>query len=251
MARRLFDARERLNGLERKPREEAPVVEAIYETASVGGGTPPELTLEAGTSTTLRGELGKVLNYYNKKSGGAILAAAADLLGSTSVNASAKGFPEGYYNAVQNPGARLLSIGGICEDAMCGIFSGLSTYGQHIGAGSSYGAFIAALGHIPSRLHAIGNQARQAIVKEPYKPYILICAHAGVKTGEDGPTHADPQALQLLQENFPKGTMITLTPWDPQEMWPVVTAALSKRPCVIAPFVTRPNEKVLDRKALG
>jgi len=32
---------------------------------------------------------------------------------------------------------------------------------------------------------------------------VLVCAHAGLKTGEDGPTHADPQPLQLLQENFP------------------------------------------------
>jgi transketolase len=34
-------------------------------------------------------------------------------------------------------------------------------------------------------------------------------------------------------------------------MWIVVSAALARRPAVIAPFVTRPNEKVLDRKALG
>ncbi|HEY4640984.1 MAG TPA: hypothetical protein VII75_06540 [Thermoanaerobaculia bacterium] len=27
-----------------------------------------------------------------------------------------------------------------------------------------------------------------------------------LKTGEDGPTHADPQPLQLLQENFPLGS---------------------------------------------
>jgi transketolase len=80
---------------------------------------------------------------------------------------------------------------------------------------------------------------------------VLICAHAGVKTGEDGPTHADPQPLQLLQENFPGESLITLTPWDPQELWPLVTAALIKRPCVIAPFVTRPNETVVDREALG
>jgi transketolase len=45
--------------------------------------------------------------------------------------------------------------------------------------------------------------------------------------------------------------MITLTPWDPQEMWTVVSAALARRPAVIAPFVTRPNEKILDRPALG
>jgi transketolase len=134
---------------------------------------------------------------------------------------------------------------------MSGIFSGMASYGHHMGAGSSYGAFIAALGHIASRLHAIGGQSRQAIVKEPYRTFVLVCAHAGLKTGEDGPTHADPQALQLLQENFPRGTMITLTPWDPAEMWTLVSEALKLRPAVIAPFVTRPNETVLDRAALG
>jgi transketolase len=72
-----------------------------------------------------------------------------------------------------------------------------------------------------------------------------------LKTGEDGPTHADPQPLQLLQENFPRGTMVTLTPWDPAEIWTLVAAALRQRPAVIAPFVTRPNETVLDRIALG
>jgi transketolase len=129
--------------------------------------------------------------------------------------------------------------------------SGLASYGRHIGVGSSYGAFIAALGHISARLHAIGNQARQAIDRSPYRPFMLVLAHAGLKTGEDGPTHADPQALQLVQENFPPGTLITLTPWDPCELWHLVTEALSKRPAVVAPVVTRPSETVLDRTALG
>ncbi len=251
LGERLRGSRKRLDGMGRKPREKAPEVDGVYASAAkCRDAIPEELVLKTGSETTLRGELGKALNYYNKASGGALFVAAADLLGSTSINVGAKGFPEGYFNSRTNPGSRVLSIGGICEDAMSGILAGLSTYGRHIGAGSSYSAFIAALGHIASRLHAIGNQARQAIKAEPYKPYFLICAHAGVKTGEDGPTHADPQALQLLQENFPKGTMITLTPWDPQELFPLVTAALNTRPCVIAPFVTRPNEPVLDRGAL-
>ena len=101
------------------------------------------------------------------------------------------------------------------------------------------------------RLSRCFAQARQAIAPGPYRPMIVICAHAGVKTGEDGPTHADPQALQLYQENFPRGTSITLTPWDPQELWPLMAAALEHRPAVIAPFVTRPSETVLDRDALG
>ena len=134
---------------------------------------------------------------------------------------------------------------------MMSMLSGISAFGSHIGAGSSYGAFSAPLGHIAARLHAIGNQARVTSEGGAYRPFFLICAHAGLKTGEDGPTHADPQALQLLQDNFPVGTMITLTPWDPQEIWFLVSAALAKRPAIIAPFVTRPAEIVLDRAALG
>ncbi len=132
---------------------------------------------------------------------------------------------------------------------MAGILSGLATFGRHVGVGSSYGAFLAPLGHIAARLHAIGAQAKAP--HGPWSPFLLVCAHAGLKTGEDGPTHADPQPLQLLQENFPLGTMVTLTPWDPAEIWALLAAAFRHRPAVIAPFVTRPNETVLDRAALG
>jgi len=252
MATRLGAARERLDGRKRTGRDGAPDVDAVYRTAAeIGVETPAELVLKPGAKTTLRGELGRALSYYNKASNGALLIASADLAGSTSVSVGAEGFDKGYYNRATNPGARLLSIGGICEDAIAGVLAGMSTYGHHIGVGSSYGAFMAPLGHIAARLHAIGNQARQAIEEEPYKPFVLVCAHAGLKTGEDGPTHADPQALQLLQSNFPAGTALTLTPWDPAELWPLMATAFAMRPAVIAPFVTRPNEVVLDRAALG
>ncbi len=252
MCSRLVAAAARLEGRKRLPRAEAPRVEAVYELAARGGARiPSELRLVAGSSTTLRGELGKALQLLNKESRGALFVAAADLLGSTSVNTAGAGFAAGFWKAEDNPVSRLLSIGGICEDAIAGVLSGLSSYGRHIGVGSSYGAFLAPLGHIASRLHGIGAQARRAIADDPYRPMILVCAHAGLKTGEDGPTHADPQALQLLQGNFPQGVAITLTPWEPQEIWPVLAAALVRRPALIAPFVTRPNESVLDREALG
>jgi transketolase len=252
LAARLEAARERLDGRSRSPRAGAPNVEAAYELAERSvRQTPPELQLETGKATTLRQELARALHLLNKESGGAFLMASADLLGSTSVNAIAAGFPGGFWNALSNPEARLLSIGGICEDAISGILAGLSTFGHNIGVASSYGAFMAPLGHIAARLHAIGAQARHSVSGEPYKPMILVCAHTGLKTGEDGPTHADPQALQLLQENFPRGTAITLTPWEPQEIWPLVAASLAARPAVIAPFVTRPSEPILDRPALG
>jgi transketolase len=252
LAARLEAARERLEKRGRRPRAGAPRVEAIYEMAArEGAKTPAELQLAPGSVTTLRAALGTVLHRYNQASGGALLVTAADLLGSTSVNQIVEGFPPGYYNTVARPEARLLSVGGICEDAMAGVISGLGSFGHHVGVASSYAAFLAPLANVAARLHAIGNQARHAASGGPYRPMILVCAHAGLKTGEDGPTHADPQALQLLQENFPPGTAITLTPWDPQEMWPLVAAALARRPAVIAPFVTRPNERVPDRAKLG
>ena len=213
--------------------------------------TPDELRLEPGAQATLRDALGRALRLLNATSDGALLTASADLLGSTSVGMIAADFAPGYWNAQTNPEARLLAVGGICEDAISGVLSGISSYGHAIGVGSSYGAFMAPLGHVAARLHAIGGQARKAARGEPCRPLILICGHVGLATGEDGPTHADPQALQLLQENFPRGAAITLTPWEPQEIWPLLAAALGRRPALIAPFVTRPAETVLDRDALG
>ena len=249
---KLDAARKRLDGRHRTPRDNGPRIDAVYEIASRFAGTTPKgLLLAPGTATTLRAEFGRVLNHYNQAGNGALFSAAADLLGSTSLITVGQGFTPGYYNAATNPGSRLLATGGICEDAMTAILSGLASFGHHSGAGSSYAAFLAPLGHIAARLHAIANQARQTLEKGPYRPIFLVCAHAGLKTGEDGPTHADPQPLQILQENFPRGTIVTLTPWDPQELWPLTAAALNRRPAIIAPFLTRPTEKVPDRKALG
>jgi len=245
-------SKKRLANMGKKTRSGSPDAEVVYDKSKFKiDNVPVELRLKVGDATTLRAALGDVLGFYNKQSGGAFFAAAADLLGSTSVNNVAKDFPAGFYHSTKNPGSRTLSIGGICEDAMGGVLAGLSSYGRHIGVGSSYAAFIVALQHITMRLHGIGQQARVHTFGGKYHPFVCICAHTGLKTGEDGPTHADPQALQIVQENFPAGVVISLTPWDPQEMWPLVTAALQARPAVIVPFVTRPNEKVLDRKELG
>ncbi|MDI6807862.1 MAG: hypothetical protein QME66_02625 [Candidatus Eisenbacteria bacterium] len=244
----LAESKERLDKKKRKLRPDLPDISAIYAADVKPEVTPDELVLKPGSESTLRAALGDTLNYLNKKSKGAIFGGAADLLGSTSISNLAKGFPQSFYNAVSNPGARLIACGGICEDCMGAFMAGLSAYGRHMGTGSSYGAFIAPLQHIASRLHGIGQQAMAEVLHQPYRPFILICAHAGLMTGEDGPTHADPQALQVLEENFPKGIMITLTPWDPAELWPLVVAGLKHRPAILAPFVTRPNVPILDRK---
>jgi transketolase len=247
---RLAAARARLDARGRRPRAGAPQVERIYPVADPSI-TPEGLALAPGTSLALREQLGRVLGHLNQASGGAILIGAADLLDSTAISAAAKGFPGGYLRLGSNPESRTLSVGGICEDGLSCVLSGASSFGCHVGAGASYGAFLAPLGHIAARLHAIGNQMRAEVEPGPYRPMVLICGHAGMKTGEDGPTHADPQALQLLQEDFVPGTALTLTPWEPSEVWPLTTAAFRARPAVIAPFVTRPRETVPDRQALG
>ncbi|MCX7648726.1 MAG: hypothetical protein N2Z60_08950, partial [Elusimicrobiales bacterium] len=95
--------------------------------------TPQELVLKPDTEITLREVIAKSLNQINKITGGSVMVSAADLFGSTSVNLINKGFSEGFYNAVSNPDSRLISVGGICEDAMGAVASGLSSYGNHIG----------------------------------------------------------------------------------------------------------------------
>ncbi len=252
VGKRIAESRARLAKLNRSTRPGCPDLNKLYEDKTIESGTIPEsLVLAPGSSTTLRGELGKSLGYLNEKTGGAFIGGAADLYGSTSVDKLRDGFPSGFYNSVENPEARLITVGGICEDALGAFMTGLSSFGYNIGVTASYAAFIAALEHIPARVHCISAQARHDFCGDPPKTFIMICGHAGFKTGEDGPTHADPQALQLLQENFPKGKAITLVPWEPQEVWPLLIEALKKRPAVIAPFVTRPNEVVFDREKFG
>ena len=250
LAGRIRAAATRLDARGRRSRPGAPDVEMIYRAVDPSV-TPEALVLQPGTSTALRQQLGKALGHLNSLSGGSLLIAAADLLGSTAISDAAAGFPAGFYHRHDNPGSRTLSVGGICEDGLTGVMTGVSGFGRHVGAGASYGAFIAPLGHIPSRVHAISDQMRQQTEPGPYRPVVVVCGHAGMKTGEDGPTHADPQALQLMQENFVAGSAVTLTPWEPQEIWPMVAAAFAARPSVIVPFVTRPSEPVLDRVALG
>jgi len=245
----ILESKKRLDALNRKPRKDHPNKEVLYTSKEISEfKIPVELNIVPGETTTIRAALGSSLGYLNKLTNGAFFGAAADLLGSTSVNLVGKHFEKGFYDAVDNPHSRILSIGGICEDAMGGFMSGLSVFGRNIGVSSSYGAFISAMEHTPARVHGIGEQNKVMHFGGEYNTWILINAHAGLKTGEDGPTHADPQCLQLISENFPPGILITLTPWEPGEMWNLLIAGLWKKPAVLAPFVTRPNEVIADRK---
>lgn len=249
---------QRLSGLDRQLRPKAPNLKKLddwlYHSDPQPNNIPPELILKPGSKTTLRAELGRTLGWLNNLTNGALIGGAADLLGSTSVELLNADFPTGFFNASRNPESRLIAAGGICEDALNAMAAGLSAFGGHIGVSSSYAAFNMPMGFTAARLHCIGENARQRAYGEQKCPYIMIGAHASVKTGEDGPTHADPQALQILQGSFPAGinsTLITLTPWSPDEIYPLLMAALLHKPAVIAPFVTRPAETVLNRADYG
>jgi len=210
---------------------------------------PAEFVFEAGKSYTTRGILGNVLGYLNKQTKGTLFVGSADLYGSTGAAAVAKDFPAGNFNALSNPLSRRVACGGICEDGMAAVCSGISSFGKHVAVSASYGAFVA-FEHVAARLHAIGVQAAREAGLQP-NTLVLFNGHASLPTGEDGPTHADPQSLQLLQDNFPAGACITATPVEVDEIWPIVTKALSLRPAVFAPFVARPSAAFIDRKALG
>ncbi|MBN2495105.1 MAG: hypothetical protein JXR96_10975 [Deltaproteobacteria bacterium] len=252
LGERIAEAGRRLDARARRARPDGPSLEAVFDpTALRPEAPPPGLQLRPGERATLRGSLGDVLSELNRLSRGAVIVSAADLVHSTSIARAVRDFDPGFFDAVDRPGSRLVATGGICEDAMGAFLSAVGLDGRHLGAGASYGAFAAPLQHVSIRLHAIGQQARQRATGAPPSPYLLVCGHAGLKTGEDGPTHADPQCLQLLQENFPPGACICLTPWDPAELWPCVIAGLQARPAVLAVFVTRPAERIVDRAAAG
>ncbi len=249
----IAESRKRHKASPRKLRNNAPDIGKLYEANAISPILRPEsCTYETGSSQTLRGALSNGLGYINQLTNGAIFAAAADLYGSTNISSIGKGFGAGFWHPTINPESRLFSAGGITEDAMGGICSGISSMGYQMGVGSSYGAFIAPLNTICAKTHGIGQQTlRHRVPGEPNRTFVIVCGHAGVKTGEDGPTHAEPQALQVLQENFPGDVMISLTPWDPNDLWPLTAEALLQRPAVLAAYVTRPSEVMLDRQAMG
>src|SRR5205085_6153592 len=132
---RIVSARQRLELARRVPRPNAPAIDDVYVLARASS-PPPEVDLKLGADVTLRGQLGKVLGYLNRFSGGALFIAAADLLGSTSITEAGKEFAAGFFETTENRDSRTLAAGGICEDAMSAILSGIAGFGRHIAAGS-------------------------------------------------------------------------------------------------------------------
>lgn len=246
---KLISSRDALNKENRKPKKNSATVSILSEKSELLNiKKPPEnIYYKPGSSITLRESLGKTLSHLNHITKGGLYGFAADLVGSTSLNLMSDGFPEGFI-ASEKPLAKIIPTG-ICEDGGSGMVCGISATGHYIGVGSSYATFISPMGFTAVRLFCIAYQAKHG---ENMSPMILINAHAGLKTGEDGPTHACPQTLSIWKSfSKLKWKVITLTPWDANEIWPLMIASAREKPAVIVPFVTRPIEIVVDRTKYG
>lgn len=248
LARRIEAAQSNLNAQARQA--VTPDTEKVY-TAFTPENVPTEFKFAVQDNPAIRTVMSAALAYIAKETGGSMFVSTADLSGSTGAGAIAKPYAKGFYKKTDNPQSRMVAGGGICEDGLSAVMSGVSAFGRHIGVAASYAAFSAAMMHTEARLHAIGQQAYTEATGNKPHTFVIFNGHAGISTGEDGPTHADPQSLQLILEDFPKGAAITLTPLDGNDVWPVLTAALAKRPAVLYPVVVRPNLKIADRKAFG
>ena len=246
-ANKIKESANRLQNLARTAKEFK--TEDVYK-AFTPENIPQEFVFQAGQNPTLRATMAQALAKISKDTNGTLIVSTADLSGSTGAGKIAYD-SKGFYNKKTNPDSRLISSGGITEDGLSAVMSGVSAYGKQLGVAASYGAFTSAMMHTQARLHAIGQQGYEEATGKGKNTFIIFTGHAGLPTGPDGPTHADPQMLQLIAEDFPKGAAITLTPLDGNDVWPSLTAALNKRPAVLYPVVTRPNVKITDRANLG
>ncbi|MBO7605008.1 MAG: hypothetical protein J6S61_00885, partial [Elusimicrobiaceae bacterium] len=246
-ANKIQESKDRMQSLARKAKEFK--TEDVY-TAFTPENIPEDFVFQPGQNPTLRATMAQALAKISKNTNGTLIVATADLSGSTGAGKIAYD-SKGFYNKHTNPDSRLISSGGITEDGLSSVMSGVSAYGKQLGIAASYGAFTSAMMHTQARLHAIGQQGYEEATGKGKNTFIIFTGHAGLPTGPDGPTHADPQMLQLISENFPKGAAITLTPLDANDVWPALTAALNNRPAVLYPVVTRPNVKITDRATLG
>lgn len=245
---KLISSRDRLNNSKRTKKSNSADLTILSKKDFVEAKKIPEkIYAKPGSSITLREVLGKTISYLNHITKGGFYGFAADLVGSTSLNLMCNGFSEGFISA-KNPMAKILPTG-ICEDGGSSLITGISATGHYIGVGSSYATFMGPMSFTAARLYTIAFQTKHG---KDMSPVILVNAHAGLKTGEDGPTHACPQTLSMWKSfGKLKWKVITLTPWDPNEIWPLVVTALKHNPAIIIPFVTRPAELVVDREKLN
>ena len=187
-----------------------------------------------------------------------VLACSADLADSTNISGFAKDFGDtqgfGWYERNDNPGGSLLPQQ-ITEFTNSGLTVGLATVNMsadpenefvgYWGACSTYGSF----SYLKYGLMRLFSQLAQDCPLRVGK-VIWVVGHSGPETAEDSRTHFgifSPGVTQL----FPSGQVINVTPWESNEVAPLLAAALQTDRPIVAIHLTRPPVTIPDRAALG
>jgi transketolase len=187
-----------------------------------------------------------------------VIAASADLAGSTNIDGFMKDWGDtkgyGWYDRDSNVDGSLLPTT-ITEFSNAGLICGLAStnmsddpensYVGFWGACSTYGSF-AYLKYGPMRLFS------QMVQDTPNKmgKAIWVVGHSGPETAEDSRTHFGIFSPGITQF-FPRGQVTDVHPYEPNEVGPVMAAAMACDTPIIALHTTRPNVEVPDREALG
>lgn len=187
-----------------------------------------------------------------------VLAASADLADSTNISGFAHDWEDsagfGWYEKAQNPGGALLPTA-ITEFGNAGLVCGLAStnlsnkpedsFSGFWGACSTYGSF-SYLKYGPMRLFS------QLCQDSPFKQgkVIWVAGHSGPETAEDSRTHFGVFAPGITQF-FPRGQVIDIHPWEPNEVGPALLAAMRASAPIIALHLTRPPVEIPHRENLG
>ena len=224
---------------------------------------PEDLFVAAGASAPNRAGFSKFGAWVNAKARETmgrplVIASSADLADSTSISGFAKDFGDtkgfGWYERDKNPGGSLLPQQ-ITEFTNSGLGVGLATvnfsdqpedeFKGYWATFSTYGSF----SYLKYGMVRLFSQLAQDCELKVGK-VIWVVSHSGPETAEDSRTHFgifSPGVTQL----FPEGQVINLTPWEHNEVAPMLAAALQMEQPIIALHLTRPNITVPDRVALG
>jgi transketolase len=224
---------------------------------------PEELFVKPGTKAPNRQGLAKFGAWINKLSHDRtgvplFVACAADLADSTNISGFAKNWEDfvgfGWYNREGNQQGALLPQA-ITEFANAGILTGMSTvnfandpfkeFQGFLGACSTYGSF-SYLKYGPMRLFSQVAQDSDLKVGR----LLWIAGHSGPETAEDSRTHFGIHAPGVTQL-FPAGHVLSLHPWEHNEVAPALGAALATDVPIIALHLTRPPIEIPDREGLG
>ncbi len=187
-----------------------------------------------------------------------VLAASADLAESTNLFGFAQPFGDqegfGWFHREGSPEGSLFPTG-ITEFTNAGLVCGIAgtnlaadperEFHGFWGACSTYGSF-SYLKYGPMRLFS--QLAQDTGIK--LGKVIWVAGHSGPETAEDSRTHFGIFAPGITQF-FPRGQVVDLHPWEPNEVGPALLAALGTQAPIVALHLTRPPVEVPDRKALG